>query len=81
MGGDAVSIAHFEWFGGRPASVVFQEHHDRMVDHFVWLFGFDPDYARYACGEYVEAKGCPFPKIGHAVKAALNARTEPVETS
>ena len=76
-----MTIEHFEWFVGWPAAVVFNEHHDRMVDHFVWLFGFDPDYARYACSKYVETKGCPFPKIGHAVKAALDARPEPVETA
>ena len=49
----------------------FEAHRQRMVDHFVWLFQIDPEYARHAASVYQKTPSCPFPKIGHDVKEKI----------
>ena len=47
-----------------------------MVAHFVWLYHHPyagPDVSREAVGVYLRRSSCPFPKIGHDVKAAIDA--------
>lgn len=49
-----------------------------MVAHFVWLHFHPyagPDVARAAVATYLKNPNCPCPKIGDAVKLAIDARS------
>lgn len=50
------------------------QHHATMVAHFIWLYRHPyagPEQSRLALAAYLARTGCPFPKIGHDVKAEL----------
>lgn len=58
---------------------MLEAHHQIMVNHFVWLYHHPyagPGHSREAVGAYLQRSGCPFPKIGHDVKAALDAASQ-----
>ena len=60
-----------------PAELKIDAFHQALVDRFVNLYlwpEFGPDYARHAVAEYLKSSNCQYPKIGHAVKAALDLK-------
>lgn len=52
----------------------YEKHRQTMVAGFVSMFDQDEAYCRYAVKTYIEKPNCPFPKIGHDVRQALDAR-------
>lgn len=57
----------------------FEAHRQAMVAHFVWLYHHlyaGPGHSREAVAAYLKRSGCPFPKIGHDVKVALDAASK-----